>query len=203
MIKLVKGDEPQVLAHNKAAWTAEFESGKDRRHYAHPEVRDALRQETHRKCAYCESHMEHVSPSHVEHIVPKSRRPELVCEWVNLTLACSVCNTNKRDYYDEECPLLNPYADHPEQHLFWVGPMVRAKTPDVGRVTVRRLDLNRSELLYKRAETIERALTIVELMETGNDAVKKALQIELDELLGESGEHSAAARAGVLQVSGS
>ena len=43
------------------------------------------------------------------HKLPKSKFPELVCDWENLTIACPKCNTNKGDYdLPLECPLLGP-----------------------------------------------------------------------------------------------
>ena len=64
-----------------------------------------LLQETHEKCAYCESKITHVDYGDIEHIVPKSVRPDLAVDLGNLTVACGVCNTNKSDYYNEKAPL--------------------------------------------------------------------------------------------------
>lgn len=195
VIQLSKGPEPSVLATNKVAWTAEFEAGVDRRRYAHQEIRDALIGETARKCAYCESRMEHVAPSNVEHMVPKSVRTNLVCEWTNLTLACPTCNTKKGDYYDDGCPLLNPYEDDPDDHLRWVGPMVFAVTPDRGRVTRSRLALNRSELLFQRGQRIDRARELLELIADSAPAVGRALGEDLRSMQLADAEYSAAVRA--------
>lgn len=43
-------------------------------------------------CCYCEWPVRKLD---VEHVIPKSKRPELECEWTNLLLACPTCN---RDY---------------------------------------------------------------------------------------------------------
>ena len=54
----------------------------------------------------------------IEHILPKCKdaRPDLYVEWSNLTLACEVCNrVNKRDYYNPNIPLVNPYEDNPNE----------------------------------------------------------------------------------------
>ncbi|MBR6059028.1 MAG: HNH endonuclease [Victivallales bacterium] len=44
-------------------------------------------------CSYCEMHL--ASKLEVEHVQPKSRHPEKVCEWSNLLLACGNCNSTK------------------------------------------------------------------------------------------------------------
>lgn len=46
-------------------------------------------------CSYCERRQE--ASLAVEHIQPKSLHPELVLEWENFLLACSVCNSVKGD----------------------------------------------------------------------------------------------------------
>src|SRR5579862_8186359 len=90
VIRLTKGVQPDVLRENAQRWRDEDleQDGKatERRRYAHPEIKDALRTETRGKCAYCESKIAHVAPEHVEHILPKSKRPELTFDWANLTI---------------------------------------------------------------------------------------------------------------------
>lgn len=46
-------------------------------------------------CSYCEMQLD--SSLAVEHIQPKSLHPEKECEWENLLLACSICNSTKGD----------------------------------------------------------------------------------------------------------
>lgn len=46
-------------------------------------------------CSYCEMHLD--SGLAVEHVQPKSRQPEKICEWSNLLLACGNCNPTKGD----------------------------------------------------------------------------------------------------------
>src|SRR5262245_38698747 len=137
MISLNKVAEPAVLVANKVVWTQEFADFKAKvpgtpkaagNRYAHEDVRARLEVETHKKCAYCESELEHVSFSEIEHILPKSARPDLVCEWANLTLACKRCNLSKLDYYEPTCPLVNPYSDQVGSHLEFYGPFIYHQT---------------------------------------------------------------------------
>jgi uncharacterized protein (TIGR02646 family) len=104
MIKLLKGDKPQVLKDNAATWgktlvdkkaRGEKPTDPDKARYRHPDIKVALIAETHGKCAYCESKLLHIAYGDIEHITPKSVKIELSVEWQNLTLACDRCNTNK------------------------------------------------------------------------------------------------------------
>ncbi len=75
--------------------------------YKRPDVRDAVNQMCHRKCAYCESDMRGQQPGDIEHYRPKAKvafldvdgtRTEvagyfwLAADWHNLVLACADCN---------------------------------------------------------------------------------------------------------------
>ena len=163
MIRIPRGRAPQVLAENGDAWNEEATEALEaalcageepgyvwkKHRYAHDEVRARLRAMFHEKCAYCESHMGHVSPDHVEHYRPKGAVTEdaghpgyywLGYSWSNVLLACPRCNAppgkgtqfpirgqrarRPGDPLDAECPLvLDPTGDDgPEGHIdFDVG----------------------------------------------------------------------------------
>jgi uncharacterized protein (TIGR02646 family) len=204
LVRLRKEPEPEALAENGERWSAEYAAykrGDDvpaaaARRYADPEVREALGRETTRKCAYCESRIEHIDYPHVEHILPKSRRPDLVCEWPNLTLACTRCNTAKGDYYDPECELVNPYRDEIFAHLIFAGAHVFHRSAERGRVTISKLDLNRSELVARRKEAIETLTRVRDLLEAAMPVpVREALEAELAELLEGEAEYRATTNA--------
>lgn len=201
MIRLAKRESPAVLVGNEERWTAEFaafqrgDSGVPSaaaRRYAHQDIRDALRNETKKKCAYCESRIEHIDYVHIEHILPKVRRPDLVCKWENLTLACRRCNTCKGEYYEPTCELVNPYRDEVQAHLIFAGPFVAHRSPDRGRVTISQINLNRPDLMARRKEAIENVQRVLDLLRTQDDGpVKEALEGELDELIEAGAEFSA------------
>lgn len=158
MIRLTKTAEPHILLANRAAWSRELEAAVATgqpvpRHYAHPQIREALRAETHSKCAYCEAHILSVTWEHIDHILPKTARPDLALDWTNLTIACPRCNQHKGTYYSIQIPLLDPYVDDPEEHLAFLGPLVHGRTIR-GLITVQRLRLNRAGLLEPKAERI-------------------------------------------------
>jgi len=203
MIRLARGAEPAILSANKQRWTDEFKSGIDRRRYAHNDIKQALRTDAHEKCAYCESRVEHVSWPNVEHIVPKSREPDLVCDWDNLTIACEVCNTKKGDYYEPDCMIVHPFDDDPSEHIGWAGPMAIARSNDRGRATITTIDLNRSALLFERSQHFKVVFDLLDLISNNSGPVARAAQIDLDAYLAADSPYSAATgRFVVSQTSG-
>lgn len=210
MIRLVKQETPAVLTQKAAEWTNEYvqavESGEwpseaAKTRYRHPEIKEAIRRETAEKCAYCEAKVTHVHPGDCEHIVPKSRRPDLVVDWTNLTFVCSECNRRKSDYYEPQLPLLNPYSDTPDVHLRWYGPMVLGSSGDSrGQLTVRQLGLSRPALMERRAERIQQLRDLIELWEgTQEAAYKDVLWQEIIREAESESEYSACVREFILQ----
>lgn len=161
MRPLAKSAPPAILVTNGHAWTAAYEQAITEHASApvpwrHPQVAAALSAETLKKCAYCEAVITDVSYAHVEHILPKSARPDLVVDWNNLTLACPVCNVSKGDYHSPEAPLLNPYRDPLAMHLAFRGPAIVAHLDSAaGERTIVRIDLMRPPLLMERMKRIE------------------------------------------------
>lgn len=191
MIRLTKNPEPPILTANKAAWAAEYmryitngQTPPDNvvSRYRHADIKASLIQETSGKCAYCESRMLHVTFGDVEHILPRDAQPLLTFEWDNLTLACPRCNNNKRAYYSETDPLLNPYSDNPPEHLRALGPMVVALDSIRGDLTEKVIKLNRVELIEVRKERIERLLPLISSWRLENNAARKAvLKTQIEE----------------------
>lgn len=209
MIKLAKMRKPDVLTQNAQTWTDEYCScltqgvkplNEVSRRYNHHTIKDALIDETSGKCAYCESKMKHISYGDIEHILPKNAnaRPDLYVEWTNLTLACEVCNrTNKKDYYSEEHPLINPYRDEPNNYFLFLGPLVSAKqSEDRAVITESTLKLNRSELVEKRQERIK---SINSLLYSWTNArspeIKKVLEEQLHLEYAKDKEYSATVKS--------
>lgn len=204
MIRLVKRPEPEVLVDNKERWTEEYAAYKRgesvpkaaARRYADPAVQEALKLETARKCAYCESRIEHIAYPHVEHILPKAARPDLVCDWLNLTLACTKCNLTKGDYYEPDCELVNPYRDEIGDHLIFAGAHVYHRSNDRGLVTIDRIDLNRSELVARRKEAIEAYTRIRDLIaKSPSGPVREVLEAQREDLLKGENEYLATTNA--------
>ena len=191
-----------MLVENSEAWTAEYENwcennvGTEPRLYAHPEIRSALEAETGSKCAYCEGRISDVAYAHIEHKLPKSRYPNLVCAWENLTIACPRCNTNKGDYDAPECSLLDPYIDDVEESVAFGGPLALPRGGDRSRATITRLDLNRMDLLFGRGEALTRLDRLLDLVEraANEQAPLRVLWLDIDKMTAAAGEFASACR---------
>lgn len=206
MIRLEKRDEPEILARRGAEWTASLLASRDedgrapsveRQRYNHPQIKEALIAETNGKCAYCESKIRHVAYGDIEHVVAKSLSPERSFDWRNLTLACSVCNTNKGNYGVDSENFVDPYAVDPEEAFWWFGAVVfPAPGNDAAALTERIIDLNRTELQERRAERLANLMALLEVIQrVRNNRLKRLLW---DDFLVETGsdrEYAALARS--------
>lgn len=192
MIRLNKGEKPDVLEVNSGTWKDDLLGYIQRNEkipkivggrYNCTEVKQALKAESYSKCMYCESKVSHVSYEHIEHIKPKAKTkfPELTFEWENLGLACPVCNMNKSDEYDNELPILNPYTDSPEEFLLAAGPYIYARPGKPrGKLTEQLLGLNRIDLVEQRIERVETIRRLVDnYMNERNETLKKLLLKEV------------------------
>ena len=148
------------------------------------DLRRALTDLCEGKCAYCESAIGAVAPAQIDRYRPRSfagtdrtiKRDHywwLAYEWSNLYLCCPVCSRNKgrrfpvegeraeqltfgEDLLNAEKPLLlDPGADHPDDHLaFDDNGLVLAKTLR-GQTTIDALGLNRSDLVNARRHELD------------------------------------------------
>ena len=204
MIKLKKLDEPDVLKRNSKIWTEEYldyiSKGMEvpapvKNRYAHPEIKRRLLEETHEKCAYCESKLTHITPGDIEHILPKNEEahPELYVAWSNLTMACESCNrSGKKTYNNDEEPLLNPYIDEIEKEIFAAGPMIFAVAASrKGKLSIDILNLNRAALIERRSEALKKADLLRGYYEREvNESYKEILLEQMKEQIGEDKEFS-------------
>lgn len=167
------------------------------RAYNTPEMKQHLLEETQNKCAYCESLMRHVDYGDIEHIVPKTRSAKHRFDHTNLTIACGVCNTGKGTYDSQSTPLLNPFEDVVEQHLFPLGPLIlRVPGSDRGLVTERRLALNRAHLVERRTERIQSLGSLLDQIEqTKKPEVREVLEEQVVKECDDDGEFVFVVRA--------
>ena len=205
MIRLEKTDKPNVLVKNAERWKSEYmsciASGIKPKEslataYNHHTIKKALEMETHDKCAYCESKITHVSHGDIEHILPKNKdaRPDLCYEWSNLTLACEKCNqSGKGTYYNENCQLINPYVDYPEEHFLACGEHIYSFTGDTrATITLSKLDLNRPKLLEVRLERMKGLLDLISQWKRLDDSnqIKKDIEEQIHEEYSNDKEYS-------------
>jgi len=131
-------------------------------------------------------------------MAPKAKFPELAHRWPNLTSACGVCNIGKGEYWDEDAALLNPYEDAVEDHLSFFGDFVDWRAgSSKGEVTVRKLRLNRIDLVASRLRRIEQVRTLINEWIAAAGGLRDVLAEAIREDL-EGGEFGAAVRAYLL-----
>lgn len=185
MRRLSKDTIPEILKTESAAWTAKYIAAIQAKNESFTPWRDTslvakLINETHGKCAYCEGIIADVAAPNVEHVLPKSRRPDLVVDWHNLTLACPACNSAKGVYYSETSPLLNPYLDDPDSHLEFAGPAITGRLgDDLGRRTVAKLKLMREQLIIERSKRIQDLSDLIDRWYRTSDPDEKLIYAEV------------------------
>lgn len=147
--------------------------------YKHPENKEALVGASYGKCMYCESQVSHVYFGDIEHIRPKAqgKYPELEFTWSNLGYCCARCNNEKRDQFDDACPLIDPYSESPDVHLLAFGPVIRHKAgSERGAITINTLSLNRPELIERRGIRINALQNAIDACyRTASQAVRETL----------------------------
>lgn len=191
MIKIIKKQKPAVLIKNASKWKSQLlddikAEKKSTKYlltrYNHPEIKETLIEETHGKCAYCESKLLHIHHGDIEHIFPKALDQSKRYEWNNLTLSCEICNQNKSNHDPNLNHILNPYIDNPESSLIFFGTFAHGMD-NKGEATRFLLELNRTALVERRQERLDKIRLIVkELNNTGLPIVaRKAIYQDLIE----------------------
>jgi uncharacterized protein (TIGR02646 family) len=219
VIAIVRTPEPTVLRKYAVKWLANLEavladptaSSVQRKkaisRYKHPEVKSALVQLFHGKCAYCESKITAVTYGQIEHFYPKSLYPKQTFDWQNLLLSCDICNDkgHKGERFpldDQGQPLLIDPTDGRSdisEHLrfLWdsvVGSAVVYGLDVRGRLVEEIFDLNglrgRMELVRHRSQYIRRLIALC-MFATDNNGEALVL---LREACSPEAEYSAFAR---------
>lgn len=115
--------------------------------------KDWLRDEFSFRCVYC-LERETWYPNReaafaVEHILPKTARPDLICEYDNLGYACLRCNSFKQDII-----AIDPSREALAQHIFFLEDgSVRARTAE-GQRFIDLLHLNVAPAVEVRKEKL-------------------------------------------------
>ena len=127
------------------------------RGYISKKKKELIRKRANFCCEYCQS-LEDFSPQtfSMEHIIPIILGGNDTLS--NLALSCQTCNNhkyNKIKVFDDETqqilPLFNPRKDTWTEHFQWSIDFINiVPLTDIGRVTIRTLDLNRPNLLNFR-----------------------------------------------------
>lgn len=179
MIRVTRSKKPDVLTEKEAGWKknirlASTESARKQAQdkYQHKDIKKALVDMFHGKCAYCESAINHVDYGHIEHFKPKGTPAyfELAVDWNNLLLACGRCNGaehkgSKFPLEDEDGPLVNPVDEELSEHLrFDFDPHLKLANvlgiSKRGETTRKILGLNRPELVKRRSNFVKKLWVI-------------------------------------------
>jgi 5-methylcytosine-specific restriction endonuclease McrA len=165
--------------------------------YRYAPLKAHLMSESGGKCMYCESKITHVYYGDVEHILPKAVFPRKRLDVDNLGVACAICNNFKRDYWDENFPLLDPYVDIPEDEVMALGHFIyRRPGRSRAHITLEKLDLNRTALLERRRERIELIQPLVDQYATAPAGpLRELLKSQLEKHAAVDSEYSLFTRA--------
>lgn len=179
MIKIQKQPPPQVLIDYKDMWTQQLleavklygefskipdaEKNKLLSHYRHQDIRSALAESSHYKCAFCECKPGESGNIEVEHFEPKSIYPDQAFDWDNLLPACRKCNEAKTDHDTRIAPIINPAKEDPETLLTYnylqMVPLDGSGEEDKAKRTIEVCNLNSNRLYSARSELMK-CLTI-------------------------------------------
>lgn len=120
-------------------------------------------------------------------------------EWENIFLSCAACNRAKRNYFpvhgprarlrsswteaeiSEEALLVNPCQVEPRKHMRFGTDGTVGGADEVGHVTVKVLDLNRSDLIRARERTFRECLDWLSQGRTDNERLERFRRALLDE----------------------
>lgn len=211
MIPVARSSQPTVLSKNASKWLDElhqqqlqlqtiqrdFNTEKSQiqkakkcvdnaqKKYSYNQIKTALVEMFHGKCAYCESKITVVTYGAIEHFYPKSVYTDLTFEWSNLLLSCDVCNdaNHKGIKFPLDIsgnPLLIDSTDgvtNPNTHLEFTWDAVAGLASVYGRdergkAVETIFDLNgmngRKELVAHRSKYVKRLFALLRLAQTGD-----------------------------------
>lgn len=146
------------------------------------ELREAVRRAYGYRCGYCGMHEEEVGCElEVDHFRPRAAGGS--DELSNLVYCCSACNRIKSDFWsvDPIRRLLNPLQDDPSTHLREEADGRLIALTETGAFHLKRLKLNRPQLIaarVNRRENLRMQQEIVELREQLNQANERVNEIE-------------------------
>lgn len=206
MIKLTRPPEPQILCDNRAEWTQGIMELVDKykeykkipnnekeavlKHYRHDDIRNALKESSFNKCAFCEGIPAETGFAEVEHFHPKSIYTDKAFEWINLLYSCKACNNTKLNHDTQLQPIINPYDIDPRDYFTYTDIIIEPKTGenhDIAEKTIEVCGLSDKRLFSARGNIlvsfrifeadIREALVEFDLARTAPNKQKRARKI--------------------------
>ncbi|MDM5291703.1 AAA family ATPase [Peribacillus simplex] len=124
-------------------------------------AKDALKETSNLKCAYCETKFSDMNFLNIEHLIPKSIHTNNYNlfrnyndDYDSLVCVCHSCNMSKGTRFpissNQEPLILNPYFDNPEEHFHYDYSGIILSNTEKGNTTINTFNLNRSSLLAER-----------------------------------------------------
>ena len=188
MIKITKGQSPQVLIDYHVQWTTALNDAistyggysnipKQQRetilsHYRHRDIVNALAASSHSKCAFCECMPQQGGYIEIDHFLPKSLYPDLTFEWNNLLPICKNCNVAKSDHDTRLLPIIDPSQKDPAALLTYnfltLCPITGTGEEQLAARTIEVCCLNSSRLYKERANILQ---ATTEYMDTLQEAI--------------------------------
>lgn len=98
-------------------------------------------------CGYCEGTVGTTSYPNIDHFKPKSIFPKLMFEYNNMIFSCQMCNTLKKEKWDEL--FFNPTEEDPELHIKFEKE-IAIPLDEKGNKMIDVLKLNRESVLKFR-----------------------------------------------------
>ena len=182
MRKVTRLAMPESLRQNATTWKQDLMDAlsspeQDRKlikrcgmRYKQDDIYDALKQMYGGLCCYCEARVGIVVFDQIEHRRPKSSCPEHTFDWDNLHLVCQVCNTSKREKWNDDHPILDSVHDIISDHLnYELEGEIRWAVSPQGETTIEHADLNRQPLREARTVFAHLVLYIIDLLSRDPD----------------------------------
>ncbi len=153
--------------------------GSDKKFTDYKQVKDDLRTRLGSFCSYCEMNID--NQPDIEHVSPKSKKPELETDWNNFLLACKPCNIIKDNNNANRDGYVFPDT-HNTAFLYdysILGVRVKDNLPNdvkiLATATFNLVQLNRK--LDTSSRTDDRALARLNAWNKAQDALKDFLEL--------------------------
>ena len=170
-----KGEEPKRIVEWKAQKNENWEPTWDAlRGTEKTDLHDSLLREQGYICCYCQLRIAKEN-SHIEHLKPRHKYPDLALEYTNLLTSCQRqrslpehCGYHKDDWYDEKL-MVSPLQENCADFFKYTesGEILPIDDPEkqaAAATTIERLGLNLSQLRASRRKVIEDILADIDTL---------------------------------------
>jgi uncharacterized protein (TIGR02646 family) len=189
MIKLDRGDKPEILNSSQEIWQAALdlsilkhgkyadipliEKTSLTSHYRHDLIKQRLFESSNEKCAFCECKPSEGGNIEIEHFKPKSIYPQFTFEWSNFLPSCRKCNGSKSNHDTGITPIINPYDTDPDLFLYYEDIRIKPINDNpIAKNTIIVCSLNSVRLMRPRGEILSSLHSFAEAIENAMEEFK-------------------------------